>query len=212
MSDISGAANIDPVVDPAVADPIPAVDPAPEPGVTLVTPPVVDDPNAKDGQANKAVDGAPETYEDFTLPDGVEVDTKALEGFIPVAKQLNLTQTEAQALIDYEAKRVEEFTSSQENSWDEMIKEWRTATPSDKEIGGPAFDQSLANAKKFINAYGTDELVEALNSTGMGNHPEVIRAFARAGKAMGEDNLAIGGVSNTPRSPEDILYPNQGET
>ena len=194
-----------------VTEPVVPIEPT-EPGVTLVTPPVVNDPNAKDGLANKAVDGAPETYEDFTLPNGVEVDAKALEGFIPVAKQLNLTQTEAQALIDYESKRVEEFTSAQETSWNEMQTEWRTATQSDKEIGGPAFDQSLANAKKFLGAYGTNELIEALDATGMGNHPELIRAFARAGKAMGEDNLSIGGVSNTPRSPEDILYPNQSET
>ena len=181
-------------------------------GETLITPPQETAQTAEGTQGDKATDGAPETYEDFTLPDGVEVDTKALEGFIPVAKELNLTQTEAQALIDYESKRVEEFTSAQTASWNEMQTEWRTATQSDKEIGGPAFDQSLANAKKFLGAYGTNELIEALDATGMGNHPELIRAFSRAGKAMGEDNLAIGGVSNTPRSPEDILYPNQGET
>ena len=194
-----------------VTEPVASVEPT-EPGVTLVTPPVDPNLNAEGGKANKAEDGAPETYEDFTLPDGVEVDAKALEGFIPVAKNLDLTQTEAQALIDYEAKRVEEFTSAQTASWNEMQTEWRTATQSDKEIGGPAFDQSLANAKKFLGAYGTNELIEALDATGMGNHPELIRAFSRAGKAMGEDNLAIGGVSNTPRSPEEILYPNQGET
>ena len=184
----------------------------PEAGETLITPPQEPAQKATDLSEDGTKDGAPETYEDFTLPNGVEVDTKALEGFIPVAKQLNLTQTEAQALIDYESKRVEEFTSAQTASWNEMQTEWRTATQSDKEIGGPAFDQSLANAKKFLGAYGTNELIEALDATGMGNHPELIRAFSRAGKAMGEDNLAIGGVSNTPRAPEDILYPNQSET
>ena len=184
----------------------------PEIGETLITPPQEPAQKATDLSEDGTKDGAPETYEDFTLPNGVEVDTKALEGFIPVAKQLNLTQTEAQALIDYESKRVEEFTSAQTASWNEMQTEWRTATQSDKEIGGPAFDQSLANAKKFLGAYGTNELIEALDATGMGNHPELIRAFARAGKAMGEDNLSIGGISNTPRAPEDVLYPNQSET
>jgi hypothetical protein len=194
-----------------VTEPVAPVEPT-EPGETLITPPQEPAQKSTDLLEDGTKDGAPETYEDFTLPDGVEVDTRALESFVPVAKQLNLTQDEAQALIDYEAKRVEEFTTAQENSWTELKNEWKTATQSDKEIGGPAFDQSLANAKKFINAYGTNELVEALNATGMGNHPEVIRAFARAGKAMSEDTLAIGGVSNSPRAPEDILYPNQSET
>ncbi len=182
------------------------------PGATLITPPQEPAQKTEDTTGDKVKDGSPETYETFTLPDGIEVDTAALESFVPLAKQLKLTQDEAQAVVDYEAKRVKEFTASQETAWNDMQTEWRTATQSDKEIGGPAFDQSLANAKKFLGAYGTNELVEALDATGMGNHPELIRAFSRAGKAMSEDNLAIGGVSNTPRSPEDVLYPKQNET
>ncbi len=182
-----------------------------KPGETLITPPQ-DPATVKDTSGDKTKDGAPETYETFNLPDGVEMDKTALESFVPMAKQLGLSQEDAQALVDYEAKRVEEFVSNQETAWNDMQTEWRTATQSDKEIGGPAFDQSLAHAKKFLGAYGTAELIEALDSTGMGNHPEIIRAFSRAGKAMSEDTLTIGGVSTTKKSPEDILYPNQSET
>ena len=178
-------------------------------GETLITPPQETTQKTEDTTGDKVTDGSPETYEDFNLPDGVVMDEVARDSFLPVAKQLNLTQTEAQALVDYEAKRISEFTNTQESAWTDMQTEWRTATQSDKEIGGPAFDQSVANAKKFLNAYGTSELVKALDDSGMGNHPEVIRAFSRAGKAMSEDALVIGGVSSTSRAPEDILFPNQ---
>ncbi len=182
-----------------------------EPGETLITPATAPVQVAEDGQANNARDGAPESYEDFTLPDGMKVDTDALEGFIPVARQLNLSQDKAQALIDYEAKRVEEFGISQDRAWDQMQNDWRTNAQSDKEIGGPAFDQSLAHAKTFLNAFGSPELIEALNTTGMGNHPEMIRALSRAGKAMSEDTLSQGRSSAISKKPEDILYPNQSE-
>ena len=201
------------VVDPnAVADDGTAVK-NPDDGATLITPVKDQDPAqvAKDGTADDAKDGAPETYETFTLPKGMEVDNKALESFVPLAKDLNLSQAQAQKVVDYEVQRVAEFTKTQEEAWQSMQEGWRTSTKSDKEIGGPAFDQSLAAAKKFLGAYGTSELIEALDATGMGNNPELIRTFARAGKAMGEDTMAIGGSSNASKNPEDVLYPNQGK-
>ena len=201
----------EPVVEPTEpTEPVAPTEPT-EPGETLITPPQ-DPAKVKDPSGDGTKDGAPETYETFNLPDGVEMDTAALDSFVPMAKQLGLSQEDAQALVDYEAKRVGEFVTSQETAWNDMQTEWRTATQSDKEIGGPAFDQSLAHAKKFLGAYGTTELIETLDSTGMGNHPEIIRAFSRAGKAMSEDTLSIGGVSTNKKSPEDILYPNQSET
>ena len=175
----------------------------------------------EDGTANKVVDaseskdssdGAPEKYEDFNLPEGVELNKEVLEQFAPVAKDLNLTQVQAQSIVDLQTKMVKEKAASQEASWKSINNDWQIAAKSDKEIGGPAFDQSLAQAKTFLTKFGTPELIEALNSTGMGNHPEFIRAFSRAGKAMGEDKLAIGGASTSTRLPEDILYPNQSST
>ena len=203
--------TVEPTEPTEPTEPVAPTEPT-EPGETLITPPQDPAQNAEGTSGDKATDGAPETYEAFTLPDGVEMDESARDSFLPVAKQLNLTQTEAQALVDYESKRVEEFTTQQVEDWTTIQNEWRAATKSDKEIGGPAFDQSLANAEKFLGVYGTPELIEALVATGMGNHPELIRALSRAGKAMGEDTLAIGGVSQTPRSHEDILYPNQSTT
>ncbi|KKL10447.1 hypothetical protein LCGC14_2555760, partial [marine sediment metagenome] len=102
----------------------------PEPGETLLTP--VKDPQepvqkTKDISDDKVGDGAPETYETFTMPEGVEMDKAAMESFLPVAKTLNLSQVEAQALVDYEAQRVAEFATSQEDDWKKLQTEWRTA-------------------------------------------------------------------------------------
>ncbi len=165
-----------------------------------------------DSKADEVKVGAPEKYEDFNLPEGMSVEDSTLESFIPLAKELNLDQGQAQRLVDYEAGRVQEMINTQEQVWADLRQEWRTATKSDKEIGGPAFDESLAAGKTFLREYGTPELLEALNSTGMGDHPEFIRAFARAGKAMKEDALSTGGPGEAKLSAEEILYPNQTST
>ena len=160
-----------------------------------------------DGKAK--TDGAPETYADFKLPEGMEIDKVAMEGFTPVAKELNLSQEQAQKLVDYEAKRVQEMVDGQETAWQTVQEEWRTATKADKEIGGEAFDTSLAAAKTFLNAFGTPELMTALDETGTGNHLEFIRAFAKAGKAMGEDKLIAGQASLPARTQAETLFPDQ---
>lgn len=162
-----------------------------------------------DSKTDEVVVGAPEKYEDFNLPEGMSVEDSTLQSFLPLAKELNLDQGQAQKLVDYEAGRVQEMIDTQEQVWSDLRQEWRTAVKSDKEIGGPAFDESLAAGKTFLRKYGTPELMEALNSTGMGDHPEFIRAFARAGKAMKEDSLSTGTATEVKLSPEEILYPNQ---
>jgi hypothetical protein len=49
--------------------------------------------------------GAPEKYEDFKLPEGMPVNKEMTEGFKSVAKKLNLTQSQAQDLVDFSAKQ-----------------------------------------------------------------------------------------------------------
>ena len=67
-------------------------------------------------------------------------------------------------------------------------------------------------AKKAIDAFGNPELVKLLNSTGMGNHPEVIRAFYNMGKTMREDGPGPGG-DNPPgkKTDAEIMYPNESQ-
>jgi hypothetical protein len=59
-----------------------------------------------------------------------------------------------------------------------------------------------------MQQFGTPELKAALEQTGMGNHPELVRLFAKVGKAMGEDSLVAGGKSSGGSgSIVDAFYP-----
>lgn len=152
--------------------------------------------------------GAPEKYE-FTAPDGAELDTEAVAAFEPIAKELNLTNEQAQKLVDLYGTRLSQAVEAQQEAWQKQLDAWVTDVKSDKEIGGKAFDQQVNFAKTAINKFGTDALKQALDSTGFGNHPELVRVFARIGKAMAEDTFVQSNAQGGKRSAEELFYGSQ---
>ena len=75
---------------------------------------------------------------------------------------------------------------------------WEELSRNDKEFGGAKFDENMAIAKKGYDALATPELKGILNKSGLGNHPELIRAFYKAGKMLSEDSLVMGVASKAP--------------
>lgn len=164
---------------------------------------------AADGdETAKKAEGAPETYGDFTAPEGVELASEAVEGFKSIAKELNLSQDAAQKLVDYHVKHSTEQAQAQATAFKEMSEGWAAASKADKDIGGANFEANTAAARKAITEFGTPELVTALNTSGLGNHPEVVRVFAKVGKMMAEDGVVTGkSAAEPPKSAAQTLYP-----
>ena len=152
-------------------------------------------------------EGAPEKYE-FASPEGVQLDPKSVEVFSEVAKELNLSQEAAQKVID---KVGPAMAARQAEALAQARADWTEGAKSDKEYGGDKLPENLAVAKKALDQFGTPELRTLLNESGLGNHPEVIRVFYRAGKAISEDEFVPGGAGR-PTGSKDYatsLYPNQ---
>lgn len=165
----------------------------------------------KDGEeADKGKQGAPEKYEPFKLPDGWEKDDKALSEFEPLAKELGLNQEQAQAFVDLAVARDTRTAEAQAQQWTDLRKSWVDEAKADKEIGGAEWNAKVATAIKGLKAFGTPELEQALNVTGVGDHPEFIRLMYRVGKAVTEDGMAFGGhKSDAKKDATDILYPSK---
>lgn len=160
----------------------------------------VDQPVAQDSASTQpAADSkatepqVPESYE-FKMPEGVELDTAAADEFKAIAKELKLDQASAQKVADIGAK----MAQRQSESHAKLVESWVETVKTDKEIGGDKLDQNLAVARKALETFGTPELKDVLNATGLGNHPEVIRAFLKAGKLISEDKF----VAGAPKGPE----------
>nr|WP_154927527.1 peptidase [Pantoea agglomerans] len=157
----------------------------------------------KDG--DKKPEGAPEAYE-FKAPEGGELDKEAVAQFEPIARELNLSQEQAQKLVDlYGSKVMPQLMKQQADTWQKQVADWGTAAKEDAEIGGDKFDGNLTRAKQAMDKFATPQLREFLETTGMGNHPELIRVFVKVGAAMSEDSLVTSNEKGQ-RSAADVLY------
>lgn len=162
----------------------------------------------KRATAEKAAkDAVPEKY-DIKAPEGLALDEALLGEFTPLAKELGLSNEKAQKLADFYGKTAQANAQRQVEAWNQTINGWLTEAKADKEIGGANFDASVADAKSFINAFGDASLKQALDLTGVGNHPAFIKAFAKAGKAVREANLHFGGAGQgAPKDVARSMYP-----
>lgn len=152
--------------------------------------------------------GAPEKYE-FKAPEGQQYDPNVLTAFSEIAKELDLPQDAAQKVLD---KMGPALAQRSTEAVETLKTTWGDATKADKELGGEKLGENLAVAKKALDAFGTPELRTLLEQTGLGNNPEIIRAFYRAGKQISEDRFVQGGQRPSGNGAKDAakaLYPNQ---
>lgn len=193
-------------------DSAPASQPAADPATVaadVVTQPAgqaTDAAPAGEAKADDKPQGAPESYE-FNPPEGREFDADVLGVFSEAAKEANLSQESAQKVLD---KIAPALAAKQERMMEAARAEWVESAKADKEFGGDKLAENVAVAKKALEAFGTPELTALLNESGLGNHPEIIRAFYRAGKAISEDGFVAGrGSGAAPADPAKVLFPNQ---
>lgn len=152
--------------------------------------------------------GAPEKYE-FTAPEGQEYTPKMLEAFENAARNIDLPQEGAQKLLDSLAPALHQHALEQIES---VKNGWAESSKSDKEFGGDKLTESLALAKQARDQFGTPELTALLEETGLGNHPEIIRAFVKIGKAVSQDAVIGNGRSAAPpKSTASLLYPSMNK-
>ena len=146
----------------------------------------------------------PESYE-LKMPDGVELDQAATTEFTAIAKELKLDQAAAQKLADIGAK----MAQRQADAHAQLVETWTEQVKTDKEIGGDKLAENLGVARKAIDTFGSPELKALLNSTGLGNHPEVVKLAFKVGKAISEDGFVSGSPKgNTTNDPAKKLFPN----
>lgn len=160
---------------------------------------------AAESAAAEKPQGAPENYESFTPQEGREFDPTVIGKFSEAAKAANLTQEQAQTFLDTMAPALAERQTEQVNA---LKASWADAAKTDKEYGGEKLGENLSVAKKALDEFGSPELKSLLDDSGLGNHPEVIRFFYKAGKAISEDSY-VGGkkTDGGVKDPAKVLYP-----
>ncbi|MBY3038927.1 hypothetical protein [Rhizobium laguerreae] len=146
----------------------------------------------------------------LTMPEGVEVDQELVDALGADFKGMGLTTRQAQTLAD---KFIEIQTARGKASaegWANRVQGWADDAKKDKEIGGDKWTDTVSSAHRTLSKLGTPGLREYLNASGGGNHPELIRIFAKVGSLIQEDNPPGGGAGGDGRKadPAHVLFPN----
>lgn len=151
----------------------------------------------------------PEKYE-LKLGETNLVDSSYLETFQNYAKEAKLSNDQAQQILDREVYAMSEYVKKQEIEFEGIKNKWVEAAKTDPEIGGDSFNQSVELAQRALEKFATPQFINELNTSGYGNHPELVRIFSRIGKSFADDKI-VSANTNTgnKKSYEEIFYGKQ---
>jgi len=147
------------------------------------------DGGTTDGQAagneqGGAGQGAAEEFS-FTPPEGIDLDPAAVDGFKEIVRRHGLKGEAAKEVAEYGAQ----LFVKQREAIDAQVTKWASETRADPELS-KGFDRNLALAESALKKFGDDTLITMLRTTGLGNHPAVIKFCWKVGKALGEPKPA----------------------
>lgn len=135
-------------------------------------------------------------------------------------KELNLTQDQAQRLVDIQAKRESAAAIAAQKAYTDMRAGWVSEIKADTELG-PKLDAVKATINKGLESLGDPELTKsfkaAMDLTGAGDHPAVVKALFKWADRVTEGSHVTGkgpsphgqnAPDAKPPSVANALYPN----
>lgn len=198
-------------------------EPAAEPAKTEADPTATTEPakteevEKKDDPAEKKdeqPEGAPEAYEAFTVPEGIEIDEEVMPDVQDLFKDLNLPQAKAQEVFEKLLGIQERINGTPEQqiqhaeqqiiALNTSLAEQCKALP---DIGGEKFTESLTTASRVMQQFGTPELRSLIALTGVGSHPEFFKMMVAIGSKMSPDTFEQGGETpQADRRAADVMF------
>lgn len=144
---------------------------------------------------------------DLKAPEGLSIAPEHVEMAVPVFREIGLSNDDANKLVPLAAKYaesiVEQWNRESETEFGNWKRDLFKQAQADPEIGGAKWKESInlaAHALDKLGAPAGSPLRKLLDDTGVGNHPEMIRVFARAGRLLGAK------APPRPRSAAETLY------
>ncbi len=144
----------------------------------------------------------------FTAPEGVTLDAEALKPALDVLRKNGVGQEAAQELLTIAMEREVAAAKKSVQDYVDLQTKWQAEVKNDPEIGGDKLTASMASAARAIDRLGVPGLKEALNLTGAGNNPAIVKAFVRLGQMVSEDRFMPGkdAAPTPPKSPAETIY------
>ena len=173
------------------------------PGKTLITGGEVEKPPAEEPAPD-----APKAVE-LKLADGSLLSADAGTGIVDLAKEHGLSQEAAQAVYDQTNTAVGAYHEQLLAEHDEQTKAWGVEASQDPEIGGDGFKENIARINELYKRFAPEGLTEALDESGYGNNPKVLKFLHRIAKGSAPDKHVRGGAPvESEKTVAEKLFPN----
>jgi hypothetical protein len=159
----------------------------------------------------------PDQYE-FTLPEGVKLEGETLTKATDLFKKAGLSQEIAQSFVDFHVAQLQAAGKAPIEAYESLRNEWKSAQTADPEIG-PKSAQIRENIGKALDSIGDAKLTAdfkfAMDLTGLGDNPAVIKVMNAWAKQVIEGRPVIAGGPAPVKSPDakpvsvaSAMYPN----
>ncbi len=148
----------------------------------------------------------------LTLPEGFKADEPTIKAVTDVLLDDKLApQDRMQKLVDIHTAALKASTDATAKYWSDKQTEWQTEA---KKVYGPepAKSPKIIAVSKLIDSLGekpASELRDALEMSGMGNHPAIIGAFVQLAEKLTETGGTIVATKPSASKPStigDALY------
>lgn len=150
------------------------------------------------------------SYEDFTLPEGYQLDAKLSEKALPILAKYKVPQEEVQAIVDEIVAGQSEFAAKSLEDHAKLVEGWGKNTKEHfGKDGDAAFEEKSATAKLAMDKFFSPDEMRHIDAWGVGNMPGLFGMAEAIGRAMKEDNsfTSNAGNSNSEETVADIWYP-----
>lgn len=146
-------------------------------------------------------------YEDFNIPDYVELNEGIMQEFKEFSATKGLSQKEAQSLIDMQLK----VNAEQAEGWFKQTENWAKEIEADEVYGGKNFGKTVSGANAVLSSFDkSGKVTEFLKSSGYGNNPDIIRFLADIHKKhMADDVIIPGSEAWNEQKLVDRLWPDK---
>ena len=160
----------------------------------------------------------PEKYE-FKPIDGFTLEGETFDKAVGMFKEAGLSQDAAQKFVEFHADALRAATEGPYKLWQDTQDAWLDELRSDPKIGKSIDNGEVgASVSKMISALPVEQATafrEALNFTGAGNNPAIVRGlyelsrqFSEPGHVQGQSPVPSKAPGTGRPSPAAALYPN----
>lgn len=133
---------------------------------------------------------APGGYEP-KIPEGMDIEfnEERLGRYLDTFHKHNVPPGAVQAAIDLAIDETMAANKAHDANIAKQNEEWEGEV---RRRFGEAYDTNIRLAQRAVREVGSDEFAQMLDDSGLGNHPDLVEAFARWGKKLGEEPMIDG--------------------